>query len=216
VANDDDPQRVRLAQIRWHAEPWQAHEVMVVADALDIYLLPRVGAAWMPTGSQEAVMTPGKHAKHCVAGALNLVTGEIIDGLGPRQTHALFRDLLTQLDLAYPAPRVTRISVVVDHDAIHKAKAVEQWLASHPRLIVRRWPTSGPRANPSEWVFGEVHDQCTRNHQRKRLCDVVRDVERHLRQNNPWLHKLSRVYDAPEVTAAVEQLAAEQQAKRAA
>ena len=39
VAKDDDPQRVeRLAQSRFHAEPWQAHEVMVFADELDLHL----------------------------------------------------------------------------------------------------------------------------------------------------------------------------------
>jgi hypothetical protein len=77
VAKDDDPQRVeRLARSRFHAEPWQAHEVMVLADALDIHLLPKVGAAWRPKGSQEEVMTPGKHAKHDRAGALNLAPAQ--------------------------------------------------------------------------------------------------------------------------------------------
>ena len=161
-------------------------------------------------------MTPGKNAKHYLAGALNLVTGEIIYGLGPRKTNALFRDLLTQLDRAYPAPRVTRIYVVVDNYCIHKAKAVEQWLASHPRMAMLWWPTYCPQAHPIERVCGDVHDQCTRHHKRKRLGDVVHDVERHLRQNSPWLYKLSRLYDAPEVTAAVERLTGEQQAKRAA
>ena len=52
VAQDNDPQRVeRLARIRWHAERLQAREVMVFADELDIHLLPKVGAAWMPKGS---------------------------------------------------------------------------------------------------------------------------------------------------------------------
>ena len=64
VAKDDDPQRVeRLARMRWHAEQWQAHEVMVFADELAIHLLPKVGAAWMPKGSQEEVMTPGEERK---------------------------------------------------------------------------------------------------------------------------------------------------------
>lgn len=217
VAKDDDPQRVeRLAPIRLQAEQLPAHEVMVLADELDIHLLPKVGAAWMPKGSQEEVMTPGKNAKFYLAGALNRATGEIIYGLGPRKTHALFRDLLTQLDRTYPAPRVTRIYGVVDNSCSHKAQAVEQWLASHPRFALLWWPTYGPQANPSERVFGDGHDPCTRNHKRQRLGDGVRDVERHLRQNSPWLYKLSRLYDAPEVTAAVERLAVEQQAKRAA
>jgi hypothetical protein len=49
VATDNDPLQVEyLARIRFHAERWQAREVMVFADALDIHLLPKVGVAWMP------------------------------------------------------------------------------------------------------------------------------------------------------------------------
>src|SRR6266700_1615364 len=52
VAKDDDPHRIeRLARIRFHVETLQAHEVMVFADELDIHLLPKVGAAWMPQGT---------------------------------------------------------------------------------------------------------------------------------------------------------------------
>jgi transposase len=217
VAKDNDPQRVeRLARIRWHAERLHAHEVMVFADELDVHLLPKVGAAWMPQGSQEEVMPPGKNEKHYLAGALNLTTGKILHCLGPRKTNALFRDLLTLLERTYPERGVRRIYVVVDNYKIHKAKAVKQWLATHPRFALLWLPTYCPRANPIERAFGDVHDKCTRNHKRKRLRDVIGDVERHLHQNGPWLYKLSRVYDAPEVTAAVERLAAEHQAQIAA
>src|SRR5919201_6300127 len=124
MAHDNAPQRVaRLARIRFHAERLQAREVMVFADELDIHLLPKVGAAWMPKGSQEEVMTPGKNAKHYLAGALNLATGKILYCLGPRKTNALFRDLLSLLDRTYPQRWVRRISVVVDNYKIHKAKA---------------------------------------------------------------------------------------------
>ena len=51
---------------------------------------------------------------------------------------------------------------------------------------------------------------------RKRLRDVVSDVDQHLRQNGPWLYKLSPLYDAPAVTAAVERLAAAERVKVAA
>ena len=216
VAKDDDPQRVeRLARIRFHAEQLHAREVMVCADERAIHLLPKVGAAWMPQGSQEAVMTPGKNEKHSLAGALNLATGTILHCLGPRKNHALFRDLLTLLDRTYPKRGVRRIYVVVDNYCMHKAKAVEQWLASHPRFTLLWLPTYCPRAHPIERAFGDVHDKCTRNHKRKRLRDVVRDVERHMDQHGPWLYKLSRVYAEPEVTAAVKRIAAEQQTQRA-
>ena len=217
VAKDNDPQRVeRLARIRWHAEPLQAHEVMVFADELDIHLLPKVGAAWMPKGSQEEVMTPGKKAKHYLAGALNLATGKILHCLGPRKNNALFRDLLTLLDSTYPERWVRRIYVVVDNYRIHKAKAVGQWLASHPRFELLWLPTYCPRANPIERAFGDVHDKCTRNHKRKRLRDVVYDVVWHLEENGPWLYTLSHLYDEPEVTAVVERIATEEQNQLAA
>jgi putative transposase len=217
VAKDNDPQRIeRLARIRWQVEHLQAHEVLVFADALAIHLLPKIGAAWMPKGSQEEVMTPGQNEKHSLAGALNLATGKIHHCLGPRKNNALFRDLLTLLDRAYPERQVRRISVVVDNYKIHKAKAVEQWLATHPRFALLWLPTYCPRANPIERAFGDVHDKCTRNHKRKRLRDVIGDVERHLHTNGPWWYKLSRLYQEPEVTAAVERIAAEAQAKRVA
>jgi transposase len=90
VAKDDDPQRVeRLARIRFHREQLHAHEVLVLADELDIHLLPKVGAAWMPKGTQEAIMTPGKNEKYYLAGALNLATGAMLHCLGPRKTNSL-------------------------------------------------------------------------------------------------------------------------------
>ena len=99
---------------------------------------------------------------------------------------------------------------------MHQAKAVEPWRASHPRLA-RRWlPPSCPQANPIARVFGEVPDPWTRHHTRPRFGDGVHDVERHRRQHRPGFYTLSRLYDAPAVTAAVERLAVEQQATRAA
>src|SRR5918999_4574667 len=65
VAKDDDPHRVeRLARIRFVFEQLQPCAAMVFADELDIALLPKVGAAWMPKGTHLAVMTPGTNAKH--------------------------------------------------------------------------------------------------------------------------------------------------------
>ena len=217
VAKDDDPHRVaRLARLRFHHEHLQAHEVMVFADERDMHLLPKVGAAWMPQGTQAEVMTPGKNEKHSLAGALHLTTGKLLYCLGPRKNNGLFRELLLLLDHTYPARQITRIYVVVDNYCIHKAKAVEQWLARHPRFALLWFPTYGPRANPIERAFGDVHDKGTRNHKRKRLHELVKDVEQHMQEHGPWQYKLSQLYDAPEVTAAVERIAVETQPELAA
>jgi transposase len=194
VARDDDPHRIaRLARIRFHHETLRAHEVRVFADELDIHLLPKVGAAWMPQGTQDEIMTPGTNEKHYLAGALHLATGQVLYCLGQRKNNELLRDLLTLLDVTYPASEVTRIYVVVDNYRIHKAKAVTQWLASHPRCALLWLPTYCPRANPIERVCGDVHDKCTRNHKRKRLCELVQDVEQHMQANGPWRYNLSQL-----------------------
>src|ERR671927_520541 len=135
VAKDDDPHRSeRFARMRFHHDTLRAHEVMVFADELDIHLLPKVGAAWMLQGTQGEIMTPGTNEKHYLAGALHPATGKVLYWLGPRKNNGLFRELLTLLDHTYPAASVTRIYVVVDHYYIHKAKAVEPWIAKHPRF----------------------------------------------------------------------------------
>ena len=110
-------------------------EAMVFADELDIHLLPKVGCAWMPKGSQLEVMTPGPKSE-----ALSR-PGPSIWPLGPCAT-AWERAKPTRCSetcwiswrRSYPAERYTRVYVVVDNYKIHKAKAVEQWLAAHPRV----------------------------------------------------------------------------------
>jgi putative transposase len=217
VARDDDPQRVdRLARIRYVFEPLKRCEAMLFADELDIHLLPKVGCAWMPKGTQLEVMTPGQNQKHYLAGALELTTGTLHHCLGPRKTNALFRDLLSLLEERYPAAPYTQLYVGVDHCKIHQAKAVKQWLAAPPRVTLLFLPTYCPRANPIERAFGDVHDCCTRNHKRKHLSHLVADVEAHLQVNGPWQYQLSEIYYEPAVTAAVEKIAAEEQAKVAA
>jgi transposase len=216
-AKDDDPERVaRVARIRLQREHLQPREVLVFADALDIHWLPKVGAAWRPKGSQEEGMTPGTNEKHSLAGALHLETGQVIHCFGPRQNKGLFRALLTLLDHTSPDSRVSRIDVVVDNDCIHKAKAVNEWLAAHPRCELLWLPTYCPRANPIERVFGDVHDKCTRNHKRKRLRDVLSEVERHCHFHGPWRYKLSKIYDEPEVTAVVARMKAQRRGQIAA
>jgi hypothetical protein len=91
VAKDDDPRRIeRLARIRFCYERLQAHEVMVFADELDIHLLPKVGAAWMPQSTQAKIMTPGTNEKHYLAGALHLATGMMLYCLITRKNNSLF------------------------------------------------------------------------------------------------------------------------------
>jgi putative transposase len=217
VARDDDPERIeKLARIRYTLETLEKRAVVLFADELDIHLLPKVGYQWMPQGETVKLVTPGQNQKHYLAGALELKTGRIVHCLGDRKTNVLFRALLDELERGYAKARFDKVYVVVDNYGIHKAKAVAQWLAIHPRFELLFLPTYCPQANPIERAFGDVHDKCTRNHQRTRIEKLVGDVEQHLSTNGPWHYKLSHLYYTPEVTTVMERIAKEQQLPEAA
>ena len=217
VARDDDPGRIeKLACIRHVLQTLGKRAVVLFADELDIHLLPKVGYQWMPQGETVKLVTPGQNQKHYLAGALDPKTGRIVHCTSMRKTNVLFRALLDRLDWWYPKAQFAKVYLVVDNYGIHKARAVEQWLAAHPRFELLFLPTYCPKANPIERAFGDVHDKCTRNHQRKRIEDLVWDVEQHLATNGPWKYKLSQLYYTPQVTAAVERLTKEPQLQEAA
>ena len=151
IAKDNNSGRAEhLARIRWAWERHHPWEALVFADGLDIHLLPKVGATWMQKGTQVPVMTPGQNAKYYLAGALDVTTGTLWNCLGARKTNALFRELLALLEARYPAPQYRRLYIVVDHCNIHKAKAAEQWLATHSRIQLLFLPPYCPRADPIE------------------------------------------------------------------
>jgi transposase len=210
-AKDDDPDRVeRLAKIRSAFETLGRKGVkaaMVFADELDINLLAKPGYQWMPKGEQLEIETPGTNQKNYLAGALDIRTGAITHCVWFRKQTGLFLELLDLLDSSYPPATFEVVYVVADNAKIHHAEAVKTWLALHPRVHLLYLPTYCPRANPIERAFGDVHDNCTRNHRRKRLRDLVGDVKRHLKVNGPWKYKLSEIYYTAEVTAAVEKRA---------
>ena len=209
VARDDDPERMtKLARIRHIFEHLRPSEVVLTASELDIHRLPKIGYEWMLKGTQTEVMTPGTNQKHYLAAVLNLVTGKILHVTGERKNRWLFIDLLRLLDRKFPTTKFRKIYVVADNYRIHKAQAVVEWLAHHPRCEIIWLPSYCPKANPLERAFGDVHDKCTRNHKRGRIEDLVSDVVWHLKRNGPWRYKLSEIYYQPEVDAAVAELTA--------
>jgi transposase len=209
AAKDSDPERAsKLARIRSVCEHLGPREALLFADELDLHLLPKVGAQWMPRATQVEVMTPGRNEQRHLAGALDLRTGRVHYRLWFRKVTGLFLDLLDLLNRVYPARRWDRIYVVADNDKIHKAILVQHWLQQHPRLQLLFLPTYCPRANPIERCFGDLHDKVTRNHRRQRMRDLVAAVKRHLQQNGPWHYQLSELYQETEVTKALRKQAA--------
>ncbi len=202
VARNNDPQRAaKLARILFVFRHLSAREALVFADELDVALLAKPGYQWMEKGTQVKVPTPGKNQKGYVAASWDARTGAVHHETGVRKDNALFRRLLDRLDTTYPARRYDRLYMVVDNYRVHKARAVQQWLAEHPRVELLFLPAYCPQANPIERVFGDAHDQVTRNHRRTRLRELLADVARHFARNGPWRYTLGSVYGTTDVQA---------------
>ena len=193
-------------------ETLRPRHALLFVDELDLALLPQTGYQWLPKGTPGEVLTPGQNEKHYLAGGWDVRTGVIPSCFGERKTNLLFRPLLDTLQRRYPAQRYDRVYILADNDRIHKAQAVAQRLAAHPRFQVLWWPTYCPRANPSERAFGDTPDKVRRNHKRKRLRDLGAAVDRPLDGRGPWPYPLSRLYQEPQITAALQTLQQEQHA----
>lgn len=116
----------------------------------------------------------GCQRERYLAEALDITTGTMTHCVWYRKTTGLFLDLLDTLDRTNPATIFTHLTVVADGAKIHHAGQVEKWIAAHPRFELLHPPTYCSRANPIERAFGGVHDKCTRNHTRKRMCQRSR------------------------------------------
>jgi transposase len=207
VARDDDPERnAKLAAIRFCFEKLAKRAALVFADEMDVHLLPKVGYQWMPCGEVVEVVTPGQNEKRYLAAALDALTGKMVYCVGRSKTAALFVKLLDGIERRYAATLYEEVFVVVDNFGIHKAQVVQQWLRKHGRIKLLFVPTYCPKANPIERVFWEVHDKCTRNHRRRRIEELVEDVQEHLQTSERRPYKLSEIYYTAEVTMAVKKL----------
>jgi hypothetical protein len=154
-AQDDDPQGVeKLARIRSTFAQLRTGVALFFADELAISLLPKVGSQWLLKGEQVEGVTPGTNEKRHLAGALDITTGTITYCVWDRKPTGLFLDLLQPLDRTYPARTFLRLAGVMDNAKIHQARAVQKWLAAHPRFAVLYLPTYCPQANPIERALG--------------------------------------------------------------
>jgi transposase len=206
VARDDDPARATLlARIRLHWEDLGPQEALVFADELELHLLPKVGAQWTRRGQRLEIVTPGQDRRCSLAAALDFRTGQLLHRTGAKKNRFLFLDLLRALDRAYSRVHFRRVYVVADNDSIHTAGDVRRWLARHPRFVLLWLPRYCPKANPIERIFGDLHDQITRNHRHGTLPPLLAEVQRYLRRRAHH-GQLPSIYREPAVESALRYL----------
>jgi transposase len=175
--------RRRLAAIRSLESGLGRDEELFYEDEVDIHLNPKIGLDWMPRGVQREAVTPGRNRKAYLAGALDVRRGRLIAVEGPRKTASLFLDLLEDLLWRYPKARV--LHLVLDNYGIHHSRQVAAWLRDRgQRVRLHFLPPYSPNDNPIERVWQDLHAGVTRNHTRKALPWLLRDVRRWIAHRN--------------------------------
>jgi len=206
VARDDDPARTTLlARIRRHWEDLGPREALVFADELELHLRPKVGAQWTRRGQRLEIVTPGPDRRCDLAAALDFRTGKLRHRTGAKKNRFWFLDLLRALDRTYAAAGFRRVYVVADNDSSHTAGDVCRGLACHPRFVLLWLPRYCPKAHPIERVFGNLHDQITRNHAPRTLPPLLAEGQQYLRcraHHGP----LPSMYREPAVKSALRDL----------
>lgn len=185
--NRKDPRKAeKLKAIDEALSRCDARTAVFYVDEVDIDLLPRIGFGWRRRGknAQSAVVTPGQNEKHYVAGALHASTGKLVWVDGFAKNTPLFISLLEAIRARYRGAR--RIVLVLDNYRIHKADAVQRWLAENPKFELCFQPVYHPWVNQIERLWKAMHDTVTRNHRCKSLPELCKHVAAFFQAAQPF------------------------------
>jgi len=181
--------RKRQAHLRrLHAlvEALPRSEPVLYEDEVDIHLNPKIGADWMLPGRQKRVRTPGQNEKRYIAGALDARDGTIHFVEATRKNSALFIELMRHLALTVYT-RARRIHLICDHYCIHRSQRVQAALRElGGRVVLHFLPPYCPDANRIERLWGDLHDNVTRNHRCPTMDDLMDNVRAYLRDASPF------------------------------
>jgi transposase len=178
--------QAHLRKLRALVNALPKQEPVVYEDEVDIHLNPKIGSDWMLPGRQKRVMTPGQNQKRYVAGAWDARQGTIHFVEAQRKNSALFIELVRHLaGTAYP--RARRIHVICDNYCIHRSQRVQTALRElGGRIVLHFLPPYCPDANRIERLWGDLHDNVTRNHRCPTLDDLMDNVHAYLRDASPF------------------------------
>lgn len=162
-----------------------AREEVFFVDEMDVHLNPRIGNDWTLRGKQKAIQTPGTNRKRYLAGAYNPSTGNLVWTVHTNKRSELFIQLLEELSRRYR--RAERLHVILDNYGIHTSRVTQRYLERHgQRFELHFVPPYGQDLNAIERLWKQVHDNVTRNHRWATIDQLVRAIERFLREAIPF------------------------------
>jgi transposase len=172
------PQRreERLAELRALVASCCWREPVYWEDEVDIHLNPKIGRDWTLRARRRYVRTPGKNAKHYMAGALHAKTKRLVCVDGDQKASWLFCNLARELCRRHPSAR--RIHLIIDNFGIHDSKITRYVLTEElkGKVVLHPLPPYCPDHNRIERVWLDLHSNVTRNHRCRTIKALMVEV----------------------------------------
>jgi len=186
------------------------------ADIIGLYLKPPEHAAVFCVDEKTAIqaldrrdpvlpLSPGRAERHgfeyvrhgalSLYAALNVGTGAVEGMTAAHHTSAEFLAFLNRLVATQPRRR--EIHLILDNFSAHKTKAVQTWLAEHPRVHVHYTPTYSSWLNQVELWFAKIERECIARGIFTSTTDLRRKLMQYIRAHNKHCHPFVWNYSDP-------------------
>jgi transposase len=186
------------------------------ADIIGLYLDPPAHAAVFCVDEKTAIqaldrrdpvlpLSPGRAERHgfeyvrhgalSLYAALEVGTGRVEARTAPRHTSPEFLAFLEQLVATQPKQRA--LHLIVDNFSAHKTKAVQAWLAAHPRVTLHYTPTYSSWLNQVELWFAKIERDCIARGIFTSTADLRRKLMQYIRAHNKTCRPFRWAYTNP-------------------
>jgi transposase len=186
------------------------------ADVIGLYLHPPANAVVFSVDEKSHIqaldrldpvlpLSPGRAERHgfeykrngtlSLFAALNVATGHVEGMTARRHTSAEFLRFLDRLVATQPRRRA--IHIIADNLATHKAKAVAEWLAAHPRVTMHYTPTYSSWLNQVELWFAKIERDMIARGIFTSVADLRRKLMQYIRAHNKICQPIQWSYSDP-------------------
>ena len=167
---DPDPLRAaKMRRIRRYIKGLGPRDVVLFEDETDLLLFPPLRACWARRGEDAEVPLCGANAKRVLFGALNPSNGTRLFLERKKQWKEDFQEFLGLIHQQY---RGWRVSLVLDGDSSHTAKASQRDARSFGIQLV--WlPVRCPELNPMDHLWRHGKERICANRQYGSIEELV-------------------------------------------
>ncbi len=186
------------------------------ADIIGLYMNPPQHAAIFSVDEKTAIqaldrldpvlpLSPGRAERHgfeyyrhgtlSLYAALKTSTGNVIGKTAARHTSEEFVAFLSQI--VSSEPRNKEIHLIADNLSAHKTKAVQCFLAEHPKVTMHYTPTYSSWLNQVEIWFSKIERQVIARGIFTSVADLSRKLLRYIGKYNKDAKPIKWKYDDP-------------------